>query len=264
MFAAADIGNSRIKFAIFNDTDLNKENNDNPIFYTVAEHNRNSLIQALTKILKYSKNIKTLYYSSVAVRSENMFLDTVDAVLKTEAKKITYKDIPFKKINYTKETIGTDRLLSSFAACSILNKKYNDSKKFAAVTIDMGSATTVNVIKSDFEFLGGIIMSGMLTSYNSLIEKTSLPVVEVNNIKKMPSAICENTEDALISGIFFHTVGAVKLAIEDISTKIKKEHNIETIPIITGGLSHLLMLPYETYPYLVLQGIYYSLKTKIN
>lgn len=106
------------------------------------------------------------------------------------------------KLKYSNpKEIGSDRIAAAIGAISIEDKRN-------LIVVDMGTATTIDVVSKNREYLGGAILPGIKMSVHSLSSGTAqLPSVEV--IK--PEKICGNsTIEAIQSGIYFGQAGAIK------------------------------------------------------
>lgn len=98
------------------------------------------------------------------------------------------------------------------------------------IIFDMGTATTVSVINKNKEYLGGMIMPGMMISLNAMISGTSqLPKIGLDKPKKL---IGTNTVDCMKSGILYGTASSIDGMID----RIKAEEGEATV-IATGGLA---------------------------
>ncbi len=140
---------------------------------------------------------------------------------------IDYKTPSGLKLNINNpESFGVDRLAASVAAHELL--------KDNIAVVDAGTATTITVVTSEKEILGGAIMPGIGTMNCALSEKTSsLHLVDLN---KDVDALGKDTSSAIISGIVLGTIYAV----EGIIGEIEKKINRELIIVLTGGYSHFL------------------------
>lgn len=106
------------------------------------------------------------------------------------------------KLKYSNpKEIGADRIAAAIGAA---NRHPNQN----LVVIDMGTATTIDVVTKDREYLGGAIMPGLKISVQALASGTSkLPTVEIIKANK----ICgQSTIEAIQSGIYFGNAGAIK------------------------------------------------------
>ena len=99
------------------------------------------------------------------------------------------------------------------------------------IIIDMGTATTISVINSKGQFLGGAIAAGVRLTLKALSENTSqLPSI---NISAPESVIGTNTVDCMRSGLVFGAAAMIDGLIEKMTIELDE---IPTI-VATGGLS---------------------------
>lgn len=142
------------------------------------------------------------------------------------------------------QSLGSDRICNAVAA----RRLYGGN----CITIDFGTATTFGVLKED-HFLGGVICPGFKVSSNALIESTAmLPKVEFID---PGSAIGQNTEHCIQSGILYGYVGLVEYLVG----KVKKEMGAPARVVATGGMGELVAEETdcidESNPTLTLQGL---------
>ncbi len=123
--------------------------------------------------------------------------------------------------------LGADRI------CNIVGAL--DAYPLPQIIIDMGTATTFDVVDRERNYLGGSIMPGIEMASSSLFEKTAkLPKV---NLLPGKSVIGKNTEEHLRAGIFW---GAVD-QIDGMVRRIRKETGWDDVSVIaTGGLAKLV------------------------
>ncbi len=143
------------------------------------------------------------------------------------------------------ESVGMDRLANTVA----LRRR----SRGAAVAVDFGTATTFNVVDAQGRFRGGAIAPGLGTMAGSLQERApSIPRVD---LRPPVSAIGEDTEEALRSGIVLGYTGLVEGLLARIGNEINAPFNV----IATGGGGHIitpLTDSIDTYdPWLTLAGI---------
>ncbi|MFO7881715.1 MAG: type III pantothenate kinase [Kosmotogaceae bacterium] len=123
------------------------------------------------------------------------------------------------------EQIGADRIANTIAAVDIYDKN--------SVVVDLGTATTIDVIENGV-FLGGAILPGLRMSMKSLFSGTSkLPQVDLHYVN---SQIGRDTPDNIRIGI----VNANYFAISGIINEIKKERGISFKVIGSGGFADIL------------------------
>lgn len=149
--------------------------------------------------------------------------------------------------------VGADRISNALGALNLF-----PSKNF--IIVDFGTATTVCVINSEKEYLGGTILPGIKISMEALETKTAkLPSVEI--IRPL-EVIARSTVESIQSGLYYGQIGTVKEIISKIyKNKIIPKEN--TIVLATGGFSNLFEKE-NVFDHIIsdlcLKGLYYSLK----
>ena len=256
MYLLSDIGNTRVKLAIFDN------NNNIPLYFKAIDHSNSiDLIDSVNFIKENFTSIKKIFYSSVSIKINDLFESTIKDYFKMDAYKVTHDDIKLKDNLYEPQnSVGIDRILSTYA--SICLEGYNNTDKYASIVIDMGTATTISIMISDLTFLGGMIIAGTKTSYQALSNRTSLPYYEIGPIETIPNPINNNSKDAIMSGAIYNTIGTVNYAVLETKKYIKEKYNIKSKIFLTGGISNLRLLKCKVYPFLVLQGIYFNMIDK--
>lgn len=98
------------------------------------------------------------------------------------------------------------------------------------ITIDMGTATTIGVIDSNRNYVGGMLLPGVNVSLEALSRRAAqLPAISLQHPK---SVIGKNTEDCMRSGIVYGTAGMLDGIIE----RIRGEFGGREISVVaTGG-----------------------------
>ncbi len=237
MFLACDIGNSRIKAGLLS---------GKKVIETFSFENVEQL-----KEIYGAKQISLTGISSVVPKST----DTLINFLENRSQhyhRIT-KDSRFNlKINYkTPDTLGTDRLCSSEGAL-LLNGNLKDGE--IILTIDMGTATTINIVKYPAEFIGGVIAPGAAMMGEALHSYTAqLPLAGFSDFEGM---IGNSTRSSISSGLINSTLGMI----DRMTSYIKQTFNPGRVhTYITGGNAEKLF-PYINFDYayekdLVLYGI---------
>lgn len=148
-------------------------------------------------------------------------------------------------------TLGSDRLMSAVAAYTLYRTN--------CITVDHGTATTLEIITSKGDFLGGVIFPGVKLSANALHMKTAqLPQVE---LLKPESVVGKNTISSIQSGLYYGYVemvdGIIDRIIEEVFGGSKDNLNI----ILTGGMGSSFLpssrhhMKYE--PSLIMYGLYF-------
>ncbi len=124
------------------------------------------------------------------------------------------------------EEVGADRLLNSLAAWAQIGGPL--------IVVDLGTATTFDVVDHDGAYLGGVIAPGINLSVGALHHAAArLPRI---GIGRPQAVIGRSTVPAMQSGIYWGYVGLI----EGIVARIKGEFGAPMRVIATGGLAPLL------------------------
>ena len=228
MIICLDIGNTNIKFAVFDGEKLK-------ISFRVATEPKKTSDEyggQLLRILQ-NKGIRPEHITGGIISSVVPQLDyTLD---RTCVNYLKIKPLSLApglktglnlKVDNAKE-VGADRVVNNVAAV----RKYGHP----LIVIDFGTATTFNVINEKGDFVGGVIAPGIKGSLDSLVNGTAkLPRVEIER----PSAVIgKNTVTNMQSGIFYGFAGLVEFLVK----KIKREMKCDKVKVVaTGGFSEII------------------------
>jgi type III pantothenate kinase len=165
-------------------------------------------------------------------------------------------DIPIINRYRHPEQAGIDRLLASLSAY----RKYESSKR-SLIVIDLGTATTIDCITANGEYLGGVIALGVGSSAKALASLTAqLPMIEL----QFPAhTLGRSTTESIQSGI---VVGGLEM-LEGLVRRLSSEafQNESPIVVATGGLTELFKGKSSVIQYfeshLVLKGILITLSS---
>jgi type III pantothenate kinase len=135
--------------------------------------------------------------------------------------------VPIKNNYQNPKQVGQDRLVCAYAAKVLYG--------FPAIVIDFGTATTFEVINKKGEYAGGLIVPGIKLSTESLFNKTAL-LPKIENIKAPRHLIGRNTQDSILSGLFYGYGTMCSGLIGMIEEKMKGHPKV----IITGGYTSLM------------------------
>lgn len=160
------------------------------------------------------------------------------------------------KIKYANpREIGADRIAGAIGAVHAAASASSDKNAGRnLIVVDMGTATTVDVITKNNEYLGGAILPGAAMSVHALSEGTAqLPSVEV----VQPKSVCgSSTIEAIQSGVFYGQAGAVRELVSKMEESVFGGERAFVIG--TGGFSRSFEsagLFDLVLPDLVLQGL---------
>lgn len=140
------------------------------------------------------------------------------------------------------ERLGSDRWAALIAARSRV--------KAACLVVNCGTATTVDALSSQGDFLGGLILPGVSLMQHSLATNTAQLMAEQGVLRDFP----RNTADAIHSGMLRATQGAVR---HQYGLLQARESAVRCL--IGGGAAGVVLqhleLPAERMDNLVLMGL---------
>lgn len=103
------------------------------------------------------------------------------------------------------------------------------------IICDFGTATTISVINSKKEYIGGVIMPGVKVSHDSLVGRTAqLPKISFDTPKRV---IGKNTIECMKSGILYSAASSIDGMIERIEEELGQKARV----IATGGLASTII-----------------------
>ena len=148
---------------------------------------------------------------------------------------IDHRAVPYLPILYhDPESVGADRLVNAVAVMESHGKP--------AIVVDLGTATTFDVVNAKGEYAGGAIAAGIATSAGALFQRGArLARVE---LKRPEHVVGRSTAESVQAGLFYGTVGGVDALVRAI---IREEGFPEGIPVVaTGGFAAMVAEASET------------------
>ncbi len=124
--------------------------------------------------------------------------------------------------------VGPDRIANAVAATHLYPHRN-------LIVVDLGTATTFDIVGADREYLGGIILPGLRISMEALEKNTArLPNVEIVPAEEL---VGRSTIEGIQSGLYFGTRALIQGLTRDIRDHAFKGDR----PVIigTGGFSRL-------------------------
>lgn len=219
MLLAVDIGNSSAKFGIFDGTKLLEK-------FSIPT-NRNADASFFEAELKPRlRSVDSAIISSVVPEFEQPLTEFLQDEFNIETVVVDSSFDLGMKINYQPaNSVGTDRIVAASAAL-----KYG----VPVIVCDFGTATTIDAVDADRNYLGGTIIPGMNTMASSLKQKTSkLPDIK---IERTENVIGNTTELSIRSGIFW---GYIALA-EGLIARMKNVLGGSATVVATGGFAEMI------------------------
>jgi len=214
MILAVDVGNTRIKAAVFEDNTLL----ESFVFLKTA------LEKSIQNILEKYKKIAHLVVASVSDVEKQAFIGFSEVV---NIHFVSHNDnFPFVNCYETPQTLGIDRMV--LAAGATLQYPHQNR-----LVIDAGTCVTYDFIDENDNYLGGAISTGLRLRYEALHNFTAkLPLLTLENPKHF---IGKSTSESIHSGVVNGLVYEIDGFIEDF-----KAQNSKFIIILTGGDSEFL------------------------
>lgn len=248
MLLCLDVGNSHFYGGIFHDNDLS--------FQFRYPSNRSCTSDELGLFLKTYLREMAIDQNKIAAVATCSVVPSLDYSVRSAFLKY-FKLDPFVlqagvktglQIKYKNPTeVGADRIANAIGA-------HSHYPNHNIIIVDLGSATSLEVIAKDGTFLGGAILPGIQMQMRSLNEHTAnLPPVRITRTQ---SPIGQSTTSNIQSGLYYGKKGAIRELINEITqTAFQGE---KPIVIGTGGFSHIFEednLFDSVLPDLVLQGL---------
>ena len=209
-----DVGNTRVKFAIFKQQQLIFKQISQLVDFKIQYQKLKDEFEEL-KIAIIS-SVGKLKGSEIKLLKKDLELIVLDSNTK----------VPFKNKYATPKTLGVDRI----ALVSASVQQYPDKN---VLIIDAGTCITYDFITSNNDYLGGAISPGIRLRYKSLHNLTAnLPLLETN----MPEKIIGNsTQSSIHSGVVFGVINEINGIVK---TYTKKYADLTVI--LTGGDTKML------------------------
>ena len=122
--------------------------------------------------------------------------------------------------------VGSDRIVIAVAALA--------EYKAPLILMDMGTATTIEVVEPENKYLGGVILPGVKVSLEALTSRAAqLPAISLDKPKQV---IGKNTVDCMRSGMMYGTAATIDGLIE----RIEEELGHSATLIATGGMAQFV------------------------
>ena len=223
MLLVADIGNTQTHLGVYSDEELVCSWR----LSTRANETADELLVDLRALLAGSAKPLTLdrvAIASVVPSLSNEWVVAARQLAGREPLLLTYETAKGFTYNYdAPEEIGADRIADAIAAVELYGAP--------VVVVDFGTATNIEVIDKNGDFVGGIIAPGLLTSANALFSAAArLPRIDM----EIPSKVIgTSTKSAVQSGLTYGEIDRI----DGLIRRIFEELGYESPVIATGGLS---------------------------
>lgn len=223
MLLVIDIGNTNITLGIYEQENLVK------IFRLTSNTNK-SIEYYKKSILEYTKayDITDCIIASVVDGFDLKIKKTCDEIFGIDS--FIFNSACKTGVFVTSEnlkSVGVDRIANAYASYLLYPQP--------SIVVDVGSATTFDIVSCEGAFIGGLIMPGINMQLNSLCEKTSkLPKIE---IEEVDNVIGTDTKSCILSGVIRGQACAIEGLIEQCEKELKQKVTL----ISTGGLNSYIV-----------------------
>ena len=122
--------------------------------------------------------------------------------------------------------VGSDRIVIAVAALAEYTAPL--------ILLDLGTATTIEAVEPENVYMGGVLIPGVRTSLDALVNKAAqLPGISLDQPKKV---IGTNTVDCLRSGMMYGTAAML----DGIIDRMEEELGHTSTLIATGGMAQFV------------------------
>lgn len=224
MLLAVNIGNSNIRFAIAEKTNIK-------LSWTISTKPYKTAGEFYMIFQTYAqqynadlKRITAVVVGSVVPHQTQIIAKVLGRILQIKPTIVT-RDTP-TAVRHSSNQMGTDLYANAVAGHYLYPNK-------AKIIIDFGTALTFIGVNPMGEILGTIIAPGVITAMNALVGNTAqLPDVE---LKEPKAVLGMDTETSMQSGIVYGYTAMVEGIIE----RIKQTYQEDFWVIATGGVGHI-------------------------
>ncbi len=229
MLLAVDIGNTNIVFGCVND-------DDEIVVFERISTNHSATAAEYASLMKNILEMNSFPVSSITDAVMSSVVPSVTTTVKEAVRKLFGVEVmvagPGVKTGLNilidnPRQLGSDQAVDAVAAIN--------SYPVPQIIIDMGTATTMSVVDSKKNYLGGLIMTGMRVATDALIQRTAqLPKIDFD----LPDSIIgTNTIDCMKNGALYSNACALDGIIERIEEKLGEKCTV----IATGGLAEVVV-----------------------
>ena len=248
MLFAIDIGNSHTVCGVFNEDKLIAHWRLSTNSHRTTDELRAIIAQLFTtEVSQDLRAVKHAIIASVVPAMTHVFEETIRVLFGVNSKIVGPGLRTGMPIRYEDpREVGADRIVNAVGAY--------EKWQCGLIVVDLGTATTFDVVSEDGAYLGGIICPGIQISSEALFSRAAkLPKVAFS---KPTQVIGRNTISSIQSGL----VHGYTSMVEGLIGRIKDEMNAPCKVVATGGLAAQLAENTEVVdhidPMLTLNGLY--------
>ncbi|MGA9049495.1 MAG: type III pantothenate kinase [Dehalococcoidia bacterium] len=228
MLLAIDIGNTNVTFGAFEGEHIKATWRVSTAIHRMPDEYANLMLSLMERQGVKAAQIDEVVICSVVPPLLLIFEDVCKKYMKKKPLVVEAGVKTGVRIDMDNpREVGPDRIVNAVAAHHLYGGP--------VIVIDMGTATTMDVVAKGGKYIGGAIAPGIAISTEALFTRTAvLPRIELSLPKK---AIGRNTVAAMQSGIVFGYIGLI----EGLITRIQAELDEKAKVVATGGFATLMV-----------------------
>ncbi|MDR1384411.1 MAG: type III pantothenate kinase [Planctomycetaceae bacterium] len=222
---AVDIGNSRIKFGRYNKSSITLSGQLPQPMQVIVEQSKKLFQIELDLRETPLADGSEWVVSSVNQTGLSQFCQWVkENRPHDKVRVLTHREIRMPLEVAELEKVGMDRLCNALASATLAQHGE------PVLIVDIGSATTLDIVSGDGRFLGGAIMPGFRAAAVALKMTTDqLPEINADDLR-FPAFPGKNTPEAIEAGLFWGMIGAIRQFLA-----FAQEGNSHALLLLTGG-----------------------------
>lgn len=227
MLLAIDIGNTNVTFGAFEGEKIKATWRVSTAIHRMPDEYANIMLSLMERQGIAASQIKDVVICSVVPPLLIIFEEVCRHFLKKAPLVVEAGVKTGVRIDMDNpREVGPDRIVNAVAAHHLYGGP--------VIVIDLGTATTLDVVSKGGEYIGGAIAPGIAIATEALFTRTAvLPRIELAIPKK---AIGRNTVAAMQSGIVFGYIGLI----EGLVSRIQAELDEKAKVVAAGGYAKLL------------------------
>jgi len=224
MLLAIDIGNTNVTFGVFDGEKIKTTWRVSTAIHRTSDEYAHLMLSLMERQGVTASQLKDVVICSVVPPLLIVFEQVCKSFLKKAPLIVEAGVKTGVRIDMDNpREVGPDRIVNAVAAHQLYGGPI--------IVIDMGTATTIDVVSKDGCYIGGAIAPGIAISTEALFTRTAvLPRIELAIPKK---AIGRNTVAAMQSGIVFGYIGLI----EGLVSRIQSELDEKAKVVATGGFA---------------------------
>ncbi len=251
---AVDIGNSRIKFGLFETLERRAWQGPASLPLPARTFEIDPARQGFAALEEWLAptlpSQASWWVASVQRSFTSRLLARLRDLCAPPAMLLSAADLPLRVELPRPDMVGIDRLAAALAA-----REAREPGR-PAVVIDVGTAITVDYLDASGAFCGGAILPGLAMSARALHQFTDLlPLIEMQELGSPPPPLGTSTTAAMRAGLFWGAVGGIK----ELAARLAAGTPSPPQVFLTGGaaanVAALVAPDAQHVPHLTLAGI---------